>query len=99
MILKWIKRKLLGWLREEEDCILECLILKKDEGKEPTTFRVVGSTDMMLRGESIGLRHGIIRLINENDAIDREKFWRIWHKFSPSIDLRWEDGSKYSPVA
>lgn len=96
-MIGWLKRRLRKWLLEDEktdDVFLECRIPKKEYGTKLVTYQITNSQGIRLLGEN----DGEIRLVGENDTIDRDKFWRIWRKFNPHNDLRWEDGEVFDPA-
>lgn len=89
-MLKWLKRKIRSWLKEEEPPItsMECWI--------------GGSVRRMAVGSARGLKLEVMDgtgqyLVGAEKALDQKLFWKAWKQKTGNVDLRWEDGSKCDP--
>ncbi len=71
-------------------------VVTRGRGRHVVRLRVTGAVGLRLicvpeHGADASL------LVGEEQAIDREQFWRLWSSYGGGLGLRWEDGSPFSP--
>ena len=81
----WLKRLLGRGGRGRAGDRLACV--------DGTTYLIVGATGLRLIGTTDRSR----RLIGETNAVDEERFWRIWNSLQQGPAPRWSDEEEFRP--
>jgi len=91
-MFKWLKKKLRDWLIEPEekkdDPFLDC-ILQIDGKAIRWTLHITSSAGLCLVGNPVG-KESLI-LVTSRQAIDSDKFWRLWKNLSGNPKIEWEE--------
>jgi len=91
--------KIIGWIRRRfsrrmDDQRIDCLARIGNE-TGVWSFVVVGAVGMRLVGRHVGRLHGIedTHLLSLESAVDPNRWWKLWYRWNPDADVRWEDGT------
>lgn len=100
--MSWIRDKLRAWLISGQETtpepVLRCVVPARGSGTEQVDYLIQGATGIRLSGVPVGQGSNQgIRLISEDQAIDRVHFWRLWRQWNPDAVLAWEDGETFTP--
>jgi hypothetical protein len=96
-MLGWLRKRLRRWLLDPADD--DPFIEVADRDGRVRRMQAVGAVGLRLVCKPVGDRGLSQTMVAEGDVTNREKFWRLWKRFSSHQNLRWESGEDFEPGA
>lgn len=85
---KFLKKLARDWLKEEEPITDELDVVLNGQR---VTIQAKSAVGTRLSCVPLQSNASAAYLIGPHQAVDQTRFWAIWKRFSPKVELSWED--------